>query len=427
VRLLHSLAKTHATFDDPNLVSHSGLVPVMALAERAGLGELTARHVRPAGPGGVNAAVKVGCLVAGMAAGADSIDDLGLLRHGAMSVLFGGIRAPSTLGSHLRAYTWGHVSQLEKVHREFLAALARQVPLLPGAGTLAFVDIDSTQKRVYGYRKQGARFGYAKVAGRQLAVRGLNALAAAISTPLAAPVIAATRLRGGNAASARGAASFAAQAVRTARACGCTGTIVARMDSAYYAAEVLHAIRRAGARFSVTVPQNSSVRAAIAAVPGDAWTAIRYPRALWDEQLGCWISEAEVAEVPYTAFTGIPARGWQHDAVRPMDGRLIIRRVHDQNTAGKMSCSPSGGTTRSAPTPRSPPCRPRASTATTRSSSRSSPTATTGRWPTCHQASSPPTPPGSPAPPSRTTCCARPGPWPAAPAPGPAAPPSAAT
>jgi hypothetical protein len=335
VRLLHSLAKTHATFDDPNLVSHSGLVPVMALAERAGLGELTARHVRPAGPGGVNAAVKVGCLVAGMAAGADSIDDLDLLRHGAMSMLFGGIRAPSTLGSHLRAYTWGHVSQLEKVHREFLAALARQVPLLPGAGTLAFIDIDSTQKRVYGYRKQGARFGYTKVAGRQLAVRGLNALAAAISTPLAAPVIAATRLRGGNAASARGAASFAAQAVRTARACGCTGTIVARMDSAYYAAEVLHAIRRAGARFSVTVPQNSSVRAAIAAVPADAWTAIRYPRALWDEQLGCWVSEAEVAEVPYTAFTGIPARGWQHDAARPMDGRLIIRRVQDQNTAGQ--------------------------------------------------------------------------------------------
>jgi len=335
VRLLHSGAKMHARFDDPNLVSHSGLVPVMALAERAGLADLVAAYVRPGGPCGVNPAVKVPCLVAGMAAGADSIDDLDLLRHGAMDVLFGGLRAPSTLGSHLRAYTWGHVSQLEKVHREFLAALARQVPLLPGAGTLAFVDIDSTQKRVYGSRKQGARFGYAKIAGRQLAVRGLNALAAAISTPLAAPVIAATRLRGGNAASARGAASFAAQAVRTARACGCTGTIVARMDSAYYAAEVLHAIRRAGARFSVTVPQNSSVRAAIAAVPEDAWTAIRYPRALWDEQLGCWVSEAEVAEVPYTAFTGIPARGWQHDAVRPMDGRLIIRRVQDQNTAGQ--------------------------------------------------------------------------------------------
>ena len=199
-------------FDDPNLVSHAGLVPVMALAERAGLGELTARHVRPGGPCGVNPAVKIGCLVAGMAAGADSIDDLDLLRHGAMSRLFGGIRAPSTLGSHLRAYTWGHVAQLEKVHREFLAELARQAPLLPGADTLAFIDVDSTQKRVYGYRKQGARFGYTKIAGKEVAVRGLNALAAAISTPLAAPVIAATRLRGGNAASVRGAAGFAAAA-----------------------------------------------------------------------------------------------------------------------------------------------------------------------------------------------------------------------
>ena len=212
MRLLHSLAKTHAMFDDPNLVSHAGLVPVMALAERAGLGELTARHVRPGGPCGVNPAVKIGCLVAGMAAGADSIDDLDLLRHGAMSRLFGGIRAPSTLGSHLRAYTWGHVAQLEKVHRLFLAALARQAPLLPGADTLAFIDVDSTQKRVYGYRKQGARFGYTKIAGKEVAVRGLNALAATISTPLGAPVIAAARLRGGNAASVRGAAGFAAAA-----------------------------------------------------------------------------------------------------------------------------------------------------------------------------------------------------------------------
>jgi hypothetical protein len=115
--LLHSLAKTHPSFDDPNLVSHAGLVPVMALAQRAGLGDLAAQHVRPGGACGASAAVKVPCLVAGMAAGADSIDDMDLLRHGAMGVLFGGIRAPSTLGSHLRCYTWGNVSQLEKAGR----------------------------------------------------------------------------------------------------------------------------------------------------------------------------------------------------------------------------------------------------------------------------------------------------------------------
>jgi hypothetical protein len=141
-------------FDDPNLVSHGGLVPVAALAERCGLPDLLAEHVRPGGGCGANAHLKVGCLVAGMAAGADSIDDMGLLRHGAMDVLFGGVRAPSTLGSHLRSYTWGNVLQVEKAGREFLARLSRRAPLLPGADVLAFIDIDSTQKRVYGHKKE---------------------------------------------------------------------------------------------------------------------------------------------------------------------------------------------------------------------------------------------------------------------------------
>src|SRR5205085_10433122 len=106
VRLLHSLVKTRASFDDPNLVSQAGLVPVMALAERAGLADLVAEHVRPGGECGVNPHLKVACLVAGMTAGAESIDDMDLLRHGAMPALFGGVRAPSTLGWHLRCYTW---------------------------------------------------------------------------------------------------------------------------------------------------------------------------------------------------------------------------------------------------------------------------------------------------------------------------------
>ncbi len=323
MRLFHSLAKTHASFDDPNLVSHAGLVPVMALAQRAGLGDLVAEHVHPGGECGVNAHLKVPCLVAGMAAGADSIDDMDVLRHGAMDALFGGVRAPSTLGSHLRCYTWGNAAQLEKAGREFLAELARQAPLLPGAETLAFIDIDSMQKRVYGHRKQGARFGHTKIQGKSLLVRGLNALAAVISTPIAAPVIAATRLRGGNAASARGAASLAAQAITTARACGCAGTIIVRMDSAYYNAAVISAVRRGSARFSVTVPMNASIRAAIAAIGEDAWTAIRYPHAIWDGQLDAWISGAEVAEVQYTAFASKKGQA--------ITARLIVRRVRDQN------------------------------------------------------------------------------------------------
>ena len=323
MRLLHSLARTSASFDDPNLVSHAGLIPVMALAQRAGLGDLIAGLVRPGGDCGVNAHLKVPCLVAGMAAGADSIDDMGLLRHGAMPALFGGVRAPSTLGSHLRCYTWGNVSQLEKAGREFLVNLAGRAPLLPGAGTLAFIDIDSMQKRVYGHNKQGARFGHTKIQGKSLLVRGLNALTATISTPLSAPVLAATRLRGGNAASARGAASLAARAIGTARACGCTGTIIVRLDSAFYNAAVIGAIRCGGARFSVTAPANASIRAAIAAIPEDAWTAIRYPRAIWDGQLGAWISDAEVAEAQYTAFASKKGQA--------VTARLIVRRVRDLN------------------------------------------------------------------------------------------------
>src|SRR5215469_6058056 len=176
MRLLHDLAKIHATFDDPNLVSRAGLVPVMALAQRAGLGGLAEEHVRPGGRCGVNAQLKLLCLVGGMIGGADSIDDMDLLRHGAMPALFGGVRAPSTLGSFLRAFTWGNVLQLGKVSRLLLADLARRAPLLPGRETLAFIDIDSPQKRVYGHKKQGAGFGHTKIQGKSLLVRGLNAL-----------------------------------------------------------------------------------------------------------------------------------------------------------------------------------------------------------------------------------------------------------
>ena len=324
MQLLHAAAKTNAVFDDPNLLSHAGLAPAMALAGRAGLSALTAAHVRPGGDAAANPALKVACLVAGMAAGADSIDDMGLLRHGAMETVFGGIRAPSTLGSFLRTFTWGNVRQLGKVHREFLTALAGQAPLLPGAETLTFIDIDSTQERVYGYAKQGAAFGHAKVQGKSLQLKGLNPLISVISTPLAAPVTGPVRLRGGSAGSARGAASLAAEAIGTAREAGATGMIIARFDSAFYNSAVISAVRKNGARFSVTVPANASIRAAITAIPEDAWTAIRYPQAIWDDQLDCWISDAEVTETGYTAFTS-KKKSLQVTA------RLIVRRARARN------------------------------------------------------------------------------------------------
>jgi hypothetical protein len=420
--LSHSAAKTRSSFDDPNLVSHGGLVPVMALAEWCGLPELLAEHVRPGGECGVNAPAKVGCLVAGMAAGADSIDDMGLLRHGAMDVLFAGIRAPSTLGSHLRSYTWGNVLQLEKTGRELLARLCRQAPLLPGADVLAFIDIDSTQKRVYGHKKEGARFGHTKIQGKSVLVRGLNALIAAVSTPLSAPVAAATRLRGGNAPSARGAEGLAAQAIGTARDCGATGTIVVRMDSAYYTAAVIAAIRRNGARFSVTAPVTPAIRTAIAGIPEESWAPIRYPQAVWDDQLGCWISDAELAETTYTAFTSKKKALY-------VTARLIVRRVRDKGKAapGQGELFPAWryhAVFTDSPTSWS---RPRSSTAATRSSNCSSPTSATAPSRTCPRGSSAPTPPGWPSPPSPTTWPGPPAPSPAAATPGPAPPPSAAT
>jgi hypothetical protein len=323
MRLLHDPVKISVSFDDPNLVSRAGLVPVVSLAERAGLHALVRRHVQIAARTGVNADLKAGCLIAGMAAGADSIDDMDLLRHGAMPDLFGGIRAPSTLGSFLRSFTWGNVRQLEKAGRELLAELARQAPLLPGADQLAFVDFDSMQRRVYGHKKQGAAFGHTKISGKTVLVRGLNTLAAAISTPQAAPVIAATRLRGGSANTARGAAGFTAEALSTARAAGCAGTIVARADSGLYCTAFTGACRRAGACFSVTARMDSAVRHAIAAIPGSAWTPIRYPRAIWDDQLRAWVSNAEVAEIAYTAFASKKGQA--------VTARLIVRRVRDLN------------------------------------------------------------------------------------------------
>lgn len=128
-------------FDDPNLVSAAGLVPVMRLAETAGLHELLDRHLSVDSP---NPVAKTGSIVAGMLAGADSIDDLDLLRHGAMTRLFCGVRAPSTLGTHLRSFTHGHVQQLDAVATRLLVGLTAQVPgLLDGADQMVFVDVDA--------------------------------------------------------------------------------------------------------------------------------------------------------------------------------------------------------------------------------------------------------------------------------------------
>jgi hypothetical protein len=310
-------------FDDPNLLPNAGLAPLLALADGAGLPGLLA-GARPAGPCGANTAAKAMCLVAGMAAGAGSIEGMGLLRDGAMETVFGGVRAPSTLGSFLRSFTWGNVRQLDQAHRGLTAALAADPRLLPGKEELAFIDVDSTQKRVYGYQKEGAAFGHAKVQGKELLLKGLNPLISVVSTPLAAPVLGPVRLRGGNAGSARGAAGLTAEAIGTAREAGCTGKIIARFDSAFYNSAVIRTAIRHGAHFSVTVPKNSSVLAAITRIPQDAWTPVKYPQAIWDDQLDCWVSDAEIAETRYTAFTS-------KRKSEQVTARLVVRRVRARN------------------------------------------------------------------------------------------------
>ena len=150
MKLSHTLTATSAVFDDPNLVSAAGLVPTMALAQRAGLGDLADAHLSVPTDKGANAGLKVTSLVAGMVAGADSIDDMALLRHGGMSRIFTRAYAPSTLGSFLRAFTFGHVRQLDAVAARVLAGLARCTPLLPGADQVAYVDIDDTVRATHG-------------------------------------------------------------------------------------------------------------------------------------------------------------------------------------------------------------------------------------------------------------------------------------
>jgi len=267
VQVSHRFTPDSAVFDDDNLVSCAGLVPVMTLAEQTDLAELLGEKVRIVESriksGAANPVPKLATLIAGMCAGADSIDDVDVVRSGGMKALFGGVYAPSTIGTLLREFSFGHARQLESVLGAHLGALCGRVDLLPGADVRAFIDIDSLLRPVYGHTKQGASYGHTKIAGKQVLRKGLSPLAATISTDTAAPVIAGMRLRAGKSGSGKGAARMVAQAIATARAAGVSGQILVRGDSAYGTAAVVAACRRAGARFSLVLTKNPAVAAAI--------------------------------------------------------------------------------------------------------------------------------------------------------------------
>lgn len=308
-----------ASFTDPSLIAAAGLVPLVRLAERHGLPELISEHVRLGVSEGANPAGKAMTIVAGMCAGADSIDDLDMLRTGGMDRAFGGIYAPSTLGSFLRAFTHGHVRQLHAATSRFTTQLIGELELLNDSDVI-HLDIDSKVKQVYGPAKQGASFGYTKV-------RGLHFLIVTASTAHSRPVIVAVRLREGRAGSGRGADTLVREAIGVLRRAGVTATIVVRADSAFCSAKLVKACRDApDVFFSITVANTEQVRASIEKIPDDAWTPIKYRNAVWDDQEGRWVSEAETAEIPHAAFTSKKAK--YH-----VTARLIVRRVKRLNPA----------------------------------------------------------------------------------------------
>src|ERR687897_1614762 len=324
VRVSHRFTAGSARFDEDNLVSDAGLVPLLGLAEQTGLAEIIAEKVSITTPriksGAANPAPKLLTVIAGMCAGADSIDDLDMLRAGGMPIVFDGVYAPSTLGTLLREFSFGHARQLESVLREHLVALAARAEVLAGIDEQAFIDIDSLLRPVYGHAKQGASYGHTKIAGKQVLRKGLSPLATTISTEHCAPVIAGMRLRAGKTGSGKGAGRMVAQAIATARAAGATGKILVRGDSAYGNRAVVRACRRGNAEFSLVMTKNPAITRAIAAIPDTAWTPVRYPGAVRDPDTGAWISDAEVAEVPYTAFAATKDR---------ITARLVVRRVKD--------------------------------------------------------------------------------------------------
>ena len=313
-------------FDDEHLMSFAGLAPVMGLAERAGLSALIADKVRlrtsRVASAGTNPAGKITSIIAGMAAGADCIDDLDVVRSGGMRQLFGGVYAPATLGQFLREFSHGHTLQLASVLRAHLVGLVERSDLLPGIAGRAFVDIDSLLRPVFGHAKQGASYGHTKIAGKQVLRKGLSPLATTISTADGAPVVAGIRLRAGRAGSSKGAASMVAEAIRVARTAGATGEVLVRGDSAYGNSAVARVCLKAEVRFSLVLIKNSPVARAIGTIPDQAWTPVHYPGAVVDPDTGELISDAEVAEVPaFTAFAS---------TTHPVTARLIVRRVRDR-------------------------------------------------------------------------------------------------
>ncbi len=291
--------RTHAALDDHRLVANAGLILPVTLAHHLGLGGLVDRQVDLGDvPGRANAGDKLLTLVASALAGGDCIDDADALRAGGTEQVLGcAVKAPSTLGTFLRSFRWGHVRQLDRVSREVMAR-AWGAGAGPGDEPLA-IDLDSSVCETYGLAKEGAqRHNYAGQRG----YHPLLAIAAGTGDVLM------VRLRKGRANTAQGAAHFLRETISRVRYAGATGPLIMRADSGFYNHDIVAVCRQMKARSSITIRRHPSVRNIIEAIPETDWTPIPY----WME------GAADAAETTYTPFQHEP------DAV-PV--RLIVRRV----------------------------------------------------------------------------------------------------
>ena len=293
------LDRIKIAFDDHRLVDNAGLLLPATLALHLGLSQLVQQRLDLGdAPGRANTGDKIMTLVASALAGGDCIDDVDALRAGGTAgVLDCLVKAPSTLGTFLRSFRWGHVRQLDRVSRELLAR-AWKAGAGPGDAPLT-IDLDSTICETYGLDKEGARHhGYTGKRG----YHPLLAVAAGAGDVLMA------RLREGHANTARGAAHFLRETVGRVRYAGARGQLTAPADSGFYAHSVVSVCRKMDVRFSITLRQHKSLHNVIEAIPEDAWTPIPY-----------WMDgAADVAETTYIPFQSEP------DAA-PV--RLIVRRV----------------------------------------------------------------------------------------------------
>ena len=239
------------TFDDHRLVANAGLILPTTLARHLGLPQLVQECLDLGNaPGRANTGDKIMTLVASALAGGDCIDDADVLRTGGTARTLGGtVKAPSTLGTFLRSFRWGHVRQLDRVSRELLAR-AWAAGAGPGDTPLT-IDLDSTICETYGLAKEGAR--HHSYTG-QRGYHPLLAIAAGTGDVLM------SRLREGRANTARGDAHFLRETVSRVRYGGASGQLTMRADSGFYTHAIVAACRRMDVRFSITIRQHKSLR-----------------------------------------------------------------------------------------------------------------------------------------------------------------------